>query len=61
MLDFLSTTEKDALFTHLAFVISCVLIILIPFGIEIGVKLFILVIIYNLLIIVVAIWHDHKS
>ncbi|MBY8992198.1 MAG: hypothetical protein KGD58_15745 [Candidatus Lokiarchaeota archaeon] len=53
--------EKDALFTHLVFVFSCVLIILIPFGIEIGVKLFILVIIYNLLILIVSIWQDHKS
>lgn len=61
MLDFLSKTEKDVLFTHLAFVISCMLIILIPFGIEIGVKLFILVIIYNLLIIIVGIWQGHKS
>ncbi len=61
MLDSISKIEKDALFTHLAFIVSCVLIILIPFGSEIGVKLFILVIIYNLLIIIVGIWQGHKS
>ena len=61
MKDFLSRIEKDALFIHLAFIISCILIILIPFGIEIGVKLFILVIIYNLLILTVGIWQKHKD
>jgi hypothetical protein len=61
MKDFFSKIEKDALFLHLAFVISCLLIILIPFGIEIGVKLFILVILYNLLILIVGMWQKHKN
>ena len=53
--------ERDALFAHLIFIISCVLILLIPIEIEIGVKLFILVIIYNFLIISVALWRGHKE
>jgi hypothetical protein len=61
MLDSISKIEKNAILIHLAFVISCVLIILLPLGIEIGVKLFILVIIYNLLVIIVGIWQDHKT
>lgn len=61
MKDFLSKIERDALFVHLAFIISCVLVILIPFDIEIGVKLFILVIIYNLLILTVGIWQKYKN
>jgi len=61
MKDFLSKIEKDALFVHFAFIISCILVIFIPFDIEIGVKLFILVIIYNLLILIVGIWQKHKN
>lgn len=61
MKDFLSKVEKDALFVHLAFIITCLLVILIPFNVEIGVKLFILVIIYNLLILTVGIWQKHKN
>jgi hypothetical protein len=61
MFDSLSKIEKDAILIHLAFVVSCVLIILLPLGIEIGVKLFILVLIYNLLVIIVGIWQGHKT
>ncbi|MFX0082792.1 MAG: DUF6989 domain-containing protein [Candidatus Hodarchaeota archaeon] len=61
MKDFLSKIEKDAILTHLAFIISCIVVLLIPFGIEIGIKLFILVIIYNILILSVGIWQKHKN
>lgn len=57
----ISKIERDAILVHISFIISCLVVILIPFGIEIGVKLFILVIIYNLLILIVSIWQGHKS
>jgi hypothetical protein len=53
--------ERDALLVHLVFVIACLLIILFPMGIPIGLKLFILVILYNLLILVVGVLQNYKE
>jgi hypothetical protein len=61
MKDFLSKIEKDAILAHLVFIISCIVVILVPFGIEIGIKLLILVIIYNILILTVGIWQKYKN
>jgi hypothetical protein len=57
----LSEIERDALFVHLAFVVSCIIVLIIPFGIAIGIKLLILVIIYNLLIVIVGLWRNYKE
>ncbi|MHA1885888.1 MAG: DUF6989 domain-containing protein, partial [Promethearchaeota archaeon] len=57
----LSEIERDALFTHLAFVASCIIVLIIPFGIAIGIKLLILVIIYNLLIVIVGLWRNYTE
>ncbi|MHA2006827.1 MAG: hypothetical protein ACXABO_04775 [Promethearchaeota archaeon] len=58
---FSNEMERDAILTHLIFVFTCVLIIVIPIRIEIGVKLFLLIIIYNLLIVFAAFWRGHKE
>lgn len=60
MKEIMTKMEKDALFTHLLFIIICVIVILIPFDIGIGLKLFILVVIYNVLLGVVCIWRRYK-
>jgi hypothetical protein len=57
----LSEIERDALFTHLAFVASCIIVLIIPFGIAIGIKLLILVIIYNLSIVIVGLWRNYTE
>lgn len=46
---------------HLVFIIACVVIIVLPIGIQIGVKLFILVILYNVLIVIVGLLRDYKE
>jgi len=56
-----SEIERDALLVHLIFIVACLLIILLPFGISIGVKLFILVIYYTLLIVIVGLLRDYKE
>ncbi|MHA1916190.1 MAG: DUF6989 domain-containing protein [Promethearchaeota archaeon] len=57
----LSKLDRDALLVHLVFVASCILVLIIPFGIAIGIKLFILIAIYNLLIVIVGIWKNYKE
>ncbi|MHA2392998.1 MAG: DUF6989 domain-containing protein [Promethearchaeota archaeon] len=56
----LSQIERDALLVHVVFIISCVVILLIPL-IQIGTKLFILVIIYNILVPFVGLWRREKE
>jgi len=43
-----TTTEKDALIIHELFALLCVIILILPINIGAGVKLFILVIVYNI-------------
>jgi len=57
----LSNIERDALLVHLVFIFACLAIILLPFGIGIGIKLFILVILYSLLIVIVGLLRDYKE
>ncbi len=60
MKEILTKMEKDALLTHLVFVIICVILILVPFGFGMGLKLFLLVIIYNIMIGFVSIWRKYE-
>ncbi|MHA1986620.1 MAG: DUF6989 domain-containing protein [Promethearchaeota archaeon] len=61
MKKYFSDTERDLLLVHLAFIVACFVIILIPMGIQIGVKLFILVVLYNLLLVIVGVLRDYKE
>ena len=61
MKKYFSDIERDALLVHLVFIISCFLIIVLPIGIGIGVKLFILVILYSLLIVVIGLLRGYKE
>lgn len=61
MKKFLSAIIRDALLVHLTFVICCLVIMLLPIGLQIGVKLFILVIIYSLLIVIIGIIRNHEE
>jgi hypothetical protein len=53
--------EKDFLYSHLLFITLCILVLIIPFPNLIGVKLFILVLSYNLLILVVGLIRNHTN
>jgi hypothetical protein len=44
----ITTTEKDALILHGLFALLCIVILILPINIGAGVKLFILVIVYNI-------------
>jgi len=55
----LDKEEKDALIVHLVFALTCVPILLIP--IAVGIKLFILVSIYNALIPIFSYWRGHEN
>jgi hypothetical protein len=57
----ISKTEKDFLIIHLVFVAICVFILLIPMLVGIGVKLFILVITYNILIPLFGYLRNHSE
>jgi hypothetical protein len=61
MKKYFSDIERDLLLVHLAFIVACFVIILIPMGIQIGVKLFILVVLYNLLIVIIGVLRDYKE
>jgi len=54
-------TERDVLFVHLLFIVFCLIMILIPFGIAMGIKLFVLVLIYSILILIIGIWRKYKE
>ncbi|MFX0001722.1 MAG: DUF6989 domain-containing protein [Candidatus Hodarchaeota archaeon] len=59
MKEILTRMEKDLLLSHLLFIIICVFLILIPFDFGMGFKLFILVIIYNVMIGLIGIWRKY--
>ena len=61
MKKYFTDTERDFLLVHLVFIVACLVIMLLPIDIQIGVKLFILVALYNLLIVIVGILRDHKE
>lgn len=52
--------EKDFIYSHLLFIAVCVVILVIPFPILIGIKLFILVLAYNLLIFLIGIIRNYS-
>ncbi|TXT56138.1 MAG: conserved membrane protein of unknown function [Promethearchaeota archaeon] len=51
---------KDFLLLNLSFIIACILILLLPFGL-IGIKLFILVLIYNLFVLLFSYWKEYSE
>ena len=61
MKELLTEMERDALFVHLIFIVICAVILLIPVDLKIGVRLFILVIIYNLAVPIVGIWRKYSE
>ena len=57
----ISKVVKDFLIIHLIFIALCVLILLIPISVSIGIKLFILVAIYNIIIPLFAYLRNHTE
>ena len=55
----LSQSERDALLVHLFFVVLCAIVLLLPVPVLMGPRLFVLVLVYNLLIPVVGYWRKH--
>jgi hypothetical protein len=55
----LESTERDAFFVHLLFIILCAVVLLLPVPLLIGPRLFLLVVVYNILIPVIGYWRGH--
>ena len=60
MKELLTEMERNAVIIHLLFAILCGIILYLP-GILIGIKLFILVIIYNIIVPLVGIWRKYTD
>jgi hypothetical protein len=60
MKDLLTEMERDFVIVHLIFSIICGIVLYLP-GIPIGIKLFILVIMYNIMIPLVGIWRKYSD
>ena len=61
MKELLTEIERDAFFVHIIFAITCAVILLIPIDLKIGIRLFLLVIIYNLAVPIVGLWRKHHE
>jgi len=57
----LNKSERDAIILHLVFVVVCLLVILILTNLPIGIKLLILVTIYNLLVVVFGALRNYQE
>jgi hypothetical protein len=57
----LEPTERDALLIHLFFIVLCAIVLLIPIPLLIGPRLFILVMIYNIMIPLTGWWRKHTE
>jgi hypothetical protein len=57
----LSRIELDFLMVHLLFTVICVLVLIAPVGVKLGIKMLGLVIIYNIIIPVFGIWRRYKD
>jgi hypothetical protein len=57
----LEPTERDALLVHLLFIVICAIVLLLPMPLLIGPRLFILVVVYNVMIPVVGWWRNHSE
>ena len=57
----LNPTERDTLLLHGFFTALCVLTLMAPIGIQIGVKLFFLVIVYNLSLPLLGMLKKHRD
>ena len=55
----IKSDERDAIFVHIFFVSICLIVLLFPIKLPIGIKLFTLVIIYNTIIPIVGIWRNY--
>lgn len=53
--------EKDFIYSQLVFVAICVIVLLIPCPISIGIKLFILIITYNILTLLIGVIRNHSA
>ncbi|MBA7516089.1 hypothetical protein ES705_08134 [subsurface metagenome] len=61
VLESVTKMERDALLIHSLFIIICLIVLIIPIDNVIGIKLFILVIIYNVTIALVGIWRKYEE
>ncbi|MEI2583708.1 DUF6989 domain-containing protein [Scytonema sp. PRP1] len=53
--------ERNILILHIAFAALCVVILMVPLGLPIGIRLFALVVIYNLAIPGIGLWLKHND
>ncbi|NVM45317.1 MAG: hypothetical protein HWN79_10400 [Candidatus Lokiarchaeota archaeon] len=54
-------TTRDFIIIHLIFTVLCVVVLMIPISIAIGIKLFILVLSYNLLILIIGLIRKYRE
>jgi len=57
----LDPTEQDALLVHLLFIVICALVLLIPLPLLIGTRLFLLVVVYNVMVPVTGWWRKYPE
>ncbi|MHA2405384.1 MAG: DUF6989 domain-containing protein [Candidatus Hermodarchaeia archaeon] len=57
----LESTERDVLFIHLFFIVLCAIVLLVPIPILVGPRLFILVMVYNIMIPLTGWWRKHTE
>ncbi len=57
----LESTERDALLIHLFFIVLCAIVLLIPIPLLVGPRLFILVMVYNIVIPLTGWWRKHTE
>ena len=57
----IKNAERDAILVHLFFVLICIIVLLLPIKLPIGIKLFTLVITYNITIPAVGIWRSYNE
>ena len=61
ILSFLSQEEFDALIVHVLFSIQCILVLLFPLDVPLGIRMVILVLSYNILIPTVAKYRGYSD
>ncbi|MHA2298015.1 MAG: DUF6989 domain-containing protein [Candidatus Hodarchaeales archaeon] len=57
----INSSERDALIVHVVFTVLCVIVLFIPLEITVGLRLFILVVAYNLMIPLVSFARGHED
>ncbi|WP_414587517.1 hypothetical protein [Scytonema sp. PCC 10023] len=59
--ELIENKERDILILHIAFTVLSMVMLMVPLGQPIGIRLFALVVIYNLAIPGIGLWLEHND